>query len=318
MHPRKCNRALIPFLVVMALQAQAMVIQLAPSATVDGDGVRLGDLVVRGQQLPAGWAERKVAEVPSATTTWQLSLSDVARKLHGYTDMHHVVLRGSTGIQVKVRVEAFTYERLDAAIMDYLLAEDPETERRLQMCRRTGIMPHLPAGKVWTPHVVQLEAFDDRYVAHMRFSSADGNSDDQESVEIPVVEVMPFWKVARPLLRGATIREEDLATRWLPPSEGARFYPANDSIAGMELRRNVQSGQMLSLGSLAEPIYARRGEVVRVQVQHGGMTVTLRARALTDGRRDERIPCLNESSGKRLYVRMISPREAILEGERQS
>ena len=306
---------LVLLLLLFSVDVHAMVIQLASSVEVDGSGVRLEDLLARGQHLPAGWGDRVVADVPPSAASWQISLSEVAKKLHGYTDMHHVVLRGSADIQVTVRFEAFTFERLDAAIMTFVQHEHADLGRRFQMCRRTGVLPQLPSGTSWVPQVVRLDLFDESLVAHVKFSSSAGEVLEQGSIEIPVVEVVPFWKVSRPLLRGATIREEDIAKRWLPPSDGARYYPAENSVVGMELRRNLQSGQMLSMGSLAEPVYARRGEVVRVQVQHGGMTVTLRARALADGRRDERIPCLNERSGRRLYVRMVSPREAILERE---
>ena len=315
---KRLATSLAAFLVLLGLHVEAMVIHLAPSASVNGDGVRLGDVAVRGQALPPGWTERKVGNVPPSTTTWLITLSEVAQNLHRYTDMHDVVLRGNPEIKLSVRVTAFSLEQLDEAITKHLRDADPDSERRLQVCRRTVVLPQLPAGTSWTPEVQRLDVLDNGFIAHVAFSSESGSSLEEGLVEIPVEEIFPFWHVSRPLLRGATLRDEDLGTRWMPASDGRRYYPAETDITGMELRRNLHAGQMIALGSLAEPVFARRGEVIRVKFEYGGMTVTLRARALSDGRRDERIACLNESSGKRLYVRMISPREAVLEGETPS
>jgi flagella basal body P-ring formation protein FlgA len=314
----RLNLVALGLAALTAIHGHAMVIHLNPTAVVDGSGVRFGDLVSSGQSVPAGWDARRVADVASTATVWTLQLGDVARMLHQYTDMHHVVLLGNPEIQITVRVETFAFDRLDAAISAYLGSSEEYKDRRFMMCRRTGVLPLLPSGEEWQPAVSRLQQTGSAMTAHVAFTSRTGRTWDGGEIEIPLVEVFPYWQSARPLLRGGVLSERDVEVRWLSRADGTRYYPASESIVGMELRRNMPSGQMLVLGALVPPVYARRGEVVRVQVQHGGMTVTLRARALADGRRDERIPCLNERSGKRLYVRMVSPREAILEGGSES
>lgn len=290
-------------------------LELRTSTIVEGPDVLLGDLLLAENDVPAGWLDRLIAEAPVPGQSKEVLLGDVARALHAYPDMHNVVLRGNPSIHVTVQVETLDTLQLESAIAAFAEQQDALSGQRFRVDSQVHTLPSVPSGDAWSPEILAIDADHDGYFARLRFVSSDGSyTPETGSYRIALDELFPYWQVSHPVSRGESLTEGDLTTRWLPQKEATRFYPAEENIAGMEVRRNLRGGQMISQGSLAEPMFARRGEVVRVLLQRGGLSITLRARAMADGRRDERIPCLNERSGRRLYVRMVSPREAILEG----
>ncbi len=293
--------------------AQAQLLELEAHVTVSGPRVLLRDIVRKGIALPEGWGEREIADAPPPQETLSLSLSDVAAALNQYEDMRHAVLRGRQMIEITSRYRTVTLEQLQRTLDAYLQEHTEWEGRRFEVCADRLNLPHVAEGDL-DISIIDLHEGP----GHGRvWAEIDLLIDEQPSgtdyLRVDLNEIRPFWAATRPLSRGEILKSEHVEKRWIAANKADRYYPADHVVEGMELRRNVRTGQMLAAGMLAEPVYVRRGEVVRVVSQRGGLTVTLRARALADGRRDERILCVNERSGRRMHVRLISPREAVLD-----
>lgn len=302
-------------LAVTALQpALAQVMDLVSDVAVSGSSVRLSDVINNTDGLPADWGDRVVASSPAAGQSRLLALADVAAALHPYEDMHQVVLRGQADIRVTGKAMSWDPDGLDAALAQFLLQNERWNGKRFRVSRKR--LPFVQAqareGTIQVDAIRQDEA-DGGFLADIGFVDVEAAGEGQSRLSIPLDELKPYWAVVRPLLRGAMVTAEDVEIKWMPVDEAARCYPADQPIAGMEAKRNLQTGQVPKLGMLDAPFCARRGEVVRVQFDRGGLSVTLRARALSDGRREERIACVNERSGRRMHVRLTDVREAVLE-----
>lgn len=296
-----------------ASSAGAQLLELEAEVTISGPRVLLQDIVRKGIALPAGWGEREIADAPPPRETLSLTLSDVAAALNQHDDMRHAVLRGRPIIDITSRYRTVTIEQLQRTL-DAYLAEHAEWEgRRFEVCAERLNLPHVAEGDLDITIMGLHEGPGYGRVWAEIDLLIDEQSSGHDYLRVDLNEIRPFWSATRPLSRGETLKTEHVKKRWIVVNQADRYYPADHVVEGMELRRNVRAGQMFAAGMLAEPVYVRRGEVIRVVSQRGGLTVTLRARALADGRRDERILCVNERSGRRMHVRLISPREAILD-----
>ena len=312
---RRGRLAPVLALLLACAPAGAQVLELQPRVIVSGARVLLQDLVRAGTALPAGWGTRSMAEAPPPQETRALSLTEVAQTMSGYDDMAHVVLRGRPVIQVSVKHRSVDIEKIQQAVDRYGETRAPWKGRRFEVTQEGLQLPHVPEGAMGVAVLGMREGeLAGRAEADIRLI-VDGQPYGDGPVKVPLAELRPFWAANRPLARGDVLTRSVVEKHWLPEREAGRYYPADNAVLGMELRRSLQTGQLLAAGMLDEPVYARRGEMVRVVSQRGGLTVTLRARALADGRRDSRILCVNEQSGRRMQVRLVQPRAGLLDEE---
>ena len=292
--------------------ADAQVLEIEPRAIVSGASILLQDLVRAGTRLPDGWGTRSIAEAPAPRETKALSLTEVAQIMNAYDDMRNVVLRGRPIIQVSVKHQTVNLDRMQQAVDDYVLRHAEWKGRRFEVTPGDVDMPQVPEGR----QDLVVTGIGDVSAAGKTLADVRVVVDGQtygKGAQVELMETKPFWSATRPLARGQTLTAEDLEQRWISERDATRYYSADAPVVGMELRRSLQAGQMLASGMLAQPVCARRGEMVQVQSRRGGLTVSLRARALSDGRRDEHILCVNEQSGRKMQVRLVQPRSALLE-----
>ena len=311
------RRFALPVLLLLATAPGigAQVLEIEPRAIVSGARVLLQDLVRAGTSLPEGWGARIVADAPSLLETKALSLTEVAQMMSGYDDMRHVVLRGKPVIQVSVQHRTLDMERVQQAVDRYVQSHAEWAGRRFEVAPDPLNLPRVPNGKLDVEVVALHEGSGSEPLAADLRVVVDGQPYEAGPLSVNLIEQRAYWAATRPLARGEVLTADAIEKRWIAEPDASRYYPAEHPVAGMELRRAVQSGQLLAAGMLAQPVYARRGEMVRVVSRRGGLTVSLRARALVDGRREERILCVNEQSGRRMQVRLVQPRGAVLDNE---
>ena len=299
----------------MACASGAQVLEIEAKASCSGPRVLLQDLVRPGYALPEGWGTRSIADAPPLAQTRELTLPEIAQALNAFDDMRNVVLRGRTVVQVTAKQRTLDAEQMQRAVDRFAQASEEWKGRRFEVITEKGVLPNVPHGSLEIEVMGIKEGPEYGKVAAEVRLTVDGVAVGKETARVELAELRPFWAANRPLNRGETLTEEMLDKQWLADRDGARHYPADKPVAGMALRRSVQAGQLFAVGMLAEPMHAKRVEIVRVISQRGGLTVTLRARALADGRRAEKILCVNEQSGKRMNVRLVHPRRALLEDE---
>ncbi len=292
--------------------APAQVLEIEPRAIASGARILLQDLVRAGTRLPDGWGTRSIADAPAPRETKALYLTEVAQTMNAYDDMRNVVLRGRPIIQVSVKHQEVNLDRIQQAVDDYVQRHAEWKGRRFEVVQDSVEMPQVPEGRqdLVVIGIGEVTAAG-KATADVRVV-VDGQTFGK-GVQAGLREMRPFWSATRPLARGETLTADSVEQRWMVEDDAVRFYPADVAVVGMEMRRSLQAGQMLASGMLAQPLCARRGEMVQVLSRRGGLTVSLRARALTDGRREEHILCVNEQSGRKMQVRLTQPRSGLLE-----
>lgn len=154
---------------------------------------------------------------------------------------------------------------------------------------------HLSGGKAW------------EVVCHTAFSpETDGQWMPRLSVleegrriysfrpEVEVSLYREVWTTSQRLERGQSPTADFLkpVVRNLYERH-SRPIPVEEDLSGFEMLRTLPAGRILEWGDLRERPLVRRGEIIKVIVEKGGMNIVMRARCLDDGARGKEVNVRN-------------------------
>lgn len=119
--------------------------------------------------------------------------------------------------------------------------------------------------------------------------------------------------VSKDVARGRTVSDDLLAEedRWLEPG-GAALVTARDQVVGCEALTRLEAGVPLREHDAAPAVIIKRGDIVDVLCLSGGLEIKARARAMSDGRRGERIELRMEGSKKSFVGRADGPSRVVV------
>lgn len=140
-------------------------------------------------------------------------------------------------------------------------------------------------------------------------------------VQLPVfAEVapppVPAVVAVRPIARGDVIKAVDIELRTLDaPAKAAGQRAVVDSVEkliGMEARQSIQAGDIVFVEAVQSPIMVKRGDIVTVTSQSGGIRVRTTARALHDGAHGELVQVESLGSREKYDARIVGQREVAV------
>ena len=281
--------------------------------TVTGPEILLTDLVVNPTELPAEWKTRSVGSAPTPGTSLTYSLRSLAATLEPYKDMSAVSLNGPLHVTVLRDGACAPPPALTAAIENYVHEHAPWTGREVSItCDPLKAPFNASTGTEVKVIACDLARGNDFY----RFNVV-ADLPDRRLAEVSVVaritQLTKVWALKHDMTRGELISASDLELSLPPQGRNGRYIDATQPVIGQELNRPVRAGQCLEANFLISPLCARQGENVSVAADDGALHIVMLAKALGSGRKNERILCLNETSGRKLMVRMTGIREAMAE-----
>jgi flagella basal body P-ring formation protein FlgA len=116
-------------------------------------------------------------------------------------------------------------------------------------------------------------------------------------VDIAIMERVVVSR--RPLVRGQSVRAEDLALDEVDTSGLHKAYFTRiEDVVGLRSKRAVGSGTTLHAGLLQRARLVRRGGQVEIVAITDGLHVSMRGKALADGGHGDRIQVKNLNSGR--------------------
>jgi flagella basal body P-ring formation protein FlgA len=126
----------------------------------------------------------------------------------------------------------------------------------------------------------------------------------------------PVVVAARPIARGEPITAAHLEMRsvdYLPKSDARRAVVGTlEELIGMEARQAIRAGDVVFTHQVQAPVLVKRGEVISVSSQAGGIRVRTTARAREDGVRGELVQLESLATRERFVARVVGPREAAV------
>lgn len=116
------------------------------------------------------------------------------------------------------------------------------------------------------------------------------------------------YVAAMPLSRGARITETMLREEKvvINQARGGAFYSL-EGLVGMEMRRSVREGTLMSPSLLTAPEAIARGDFVKIEAKSGPVVIETRGTAVTAGRIGEQISVENARSGREVRGVIIAP-----------
>jgi flagella basal body P-ring formation protein FlgA len=147
------------------------------------------------------------------------------------------------------------------------------------------------------------------------FSTTDGQ------VQLPIfAEIspppVPAVVAIRPIGRGEVVKAADIELRTVDAnSKSVGQRAAADSVEnliGMEARQAIQTGDIIFTDEVQAPIVVKRGDVITVMSQSGGIRVRTSGRAMQDAARGELVQVEALGSHQKYDARVTGPREAAV------
>jgi flagella basal body P-ring formation protein FlgA len=127
---------------------------------------------------------------------------------------------------------------------------------------------------------------------------------------------MPAVIATRPIGRGEIVKAADIELRTIDPSaKSAGQRAVADSIEkliGMEARQPIQPGDIVYTDSVQPRILVRRGDVITVVSQSGGIRVRTTGRATQDAAQGELVQVESIGSRAKYDARVTGTREAAV------
>jgi len=118
----------------------------------------------------------------------------------------------------------------------------------------------------------------------------------------------PALVAARPLARGERISAGMISTEAVKVNASRRgIIRTPAEVIGMEVRRPVQTGTVITPDILAAPDAVERGDHVIITAQSGAFSVSSRGKALANGSIGEQVLVENLRSSRTIKARVVAP-----------
>ena len=275
--------------------------------------ITLGDLVEDKSLIPTAWASRRVMAAPSAGDVSYHALTAIAYGLGIYDDMKDVTLSGEPVISISRRERRMEKDEFYDPLMAYLKKsaewKDKDLEVKvINIPRNTRI----PAGAT----DYQITRIDQKTSKGYSVAYVSVMVDKVMQLEVPVgIEIQQLtrvWVSTGNFERGHILGEGDLRSEMHVVDATANYISSSEYLAGHELNRTVGAGQLIRRNVVSKPTCAKRGEWVAINASGHNLHITLRGKAMANGRLGDKIMCVNERSQRQILVELTGSANGVL------
>jgi flagellar basal body P-ring formation protein FlgA len=284
---------------------------LKGEVTVNGDFVRLGDLIDNaGENAPTPLFRApelgtsgtiQVYRVIEAARSQGLSVFDA----HGLSEV--VVLRASRTISLPELERAVA----EAAARQYGFGQAKDLAVNFDAyVRALAVEP----GAADTPRLMQfsLDPRSQRFEANVEVAGSAALRKKPIRISGMIYETAEAVTLARAFARGETIRDNDVAIERRPKVEVADAIQKADAVVGQAARRDLRAGQFLRAADLMKPELVSRGDPVTLVFESPGVKLTVRAKALESGTQGDMVQVLNPQSKRVVQAMVDGPGRVVI------
>jgi flagellar basal body P-ring formation protein FlgA len=286
-----------------AAAAQSARPTLRANVTVDGDLVRIGDLVENAGPV----ANVAVFRAPDLGTTGAVSterITDAIRPYQlididtgGLTEV--TVTRSSRAIEVKE-----ISDRIAAALSQQFALGKPDNIGLTYDRPVRTVQVEASAGGELQVLALNYDARTNRFDVALDLPSSPTLHRQPLRLTGTAIETVEAVAVNRPVEHGEVLQASDLTTLRRPKAQGTGLTAPAAAI-GLAARHALRPGQPLSAADLMKPEMVARGDTVTLTYQAPGIMLTLRGQAQDSGALGDSIRVLNLET-KRVVQGVIS------------
>ncbi len=305
-----CRSVTFVLCLAMTVQLQARVqVTLKAEARVRGLAVTLGEVaeIEDGGELAARLSGLELARSPRAEVTVTLTRGRILASLARENLQDEVVLGGAEAVVVNTELVGLARSELNSTASSYVRGRLGRAFEEVEITPRGAKQDlRLPAGlvglKVIPPSAERL--------AGMVLVPVEVSVDGEPYKVVPVTL---FIKLHQPVVVAlSSLRRQDpitkrdvgLERRDVTRSEG-KYFTKLEQVVGKKARSGIRAGEIVSPLAVEIAAVIKRRQKVTMIYRSGNVEVTVRGRALADGRPGEIIPVLNIASGAKLEARVL-------------
>lgn len=310
---KRINVILVLSSLLLGFVRAETVLYLKNTVEVSSKDVLLGDLMENMSSVPSEWAKRRVLTAPSAGEVSYQTLTAIAYGLGRFDDMTSVTLSGEPVIAISRRDRRMEKDEFNDPLVSYLKKTAPWKGNDLDVDvlnipRNTRI----PAGKT----TYEISRIDQKTSKGYSVAHVSVIVDGDEIIDVPVGIEIHFltevWVAAQTLERGHILQEGDLRSEMHIVDATISYVPSSEEVAGYELNRTQTMGRLLRRNMISKPLCAKRGDWVSINALGENLHITLRGKAMANGRLGDRIMCVNERSHRQILVELTSSGSGVL------
>lgn len=286
-----------------AAAAQSVRPTLRANVTVDGDLVRIGDLVENAGPV----ADVAVFRAPDLGTTGAVSTERIADAIRPY-QLIDIDTGGLSEVTVThssrtIEVKEISDRIVEALSHQYALGKVDNIGLTFDRPVRT-LQVEASAGGELQVLALNYDPRTNRFDAVLDLPSSPSLHGQPLRFTGTAIETVEAVAVNRPVERGEVLQASDLTTLRRPKAQATRLTAPAGAI-GLAARHALQPGQPLAATDLMKPELVARGETVMLTYQAPGVTLTLRGQAQGSGALGDSIAVLNIET-KRIVQGVVS------------
>lgn len=233
---------------------------------------------------------------------------------------HAAVLAGGRasvgGQQISVDQAQEINSQLCQIVGEYVKSKTTKADTSRIVCNLNERQIALLAGAIDTP---QCSGGSEPWTGQQKFlvSFKTAKGREQFLVFTDVAQlVVPVVVAVRPVARGSVVTAADVEIRQLDLSAKGTSqrvaFDNTEAVIGKEARQALQAGNVVFADQIQSPVLVKRGEVITVGAQSGGIRVRTSAKALQEGSQGELIQVESLDAKQRYDARVVGFREATV------
>ncbi len=282
-------------------------------ATVTGNNILLKDLVKfdHYDEFSTALGSQYITTAGEAGSTITLQTRDIIQYLSSSLTLPpDLVWAGAESIIIYRDAILIGPEKIDKLISDFIKQNKhrlPDAEISFKI-QNYPLPFSLPKGTMTcdiipsNPKIVGSTAFT-------LIFKINGHVEENMMIrgDLSVLSEVTVTKV--PLRRGTVIQYEHLATEMRDISKAQSPVFNMDDLIGKRMLTNLRADDILELTDVDSPPVIKKGELVKIIVNSGGLHLTASGVAKSDGKLNEMIRVRNTSSNKLVHCRVSGPGE---------
>ena len=272
---------------------------LREEAYVRGPSVRLGDVAVIHGDGAEALADIELGSAAMPGQSKHLNASIVTARIQSAgVDVSGIEVDGARQVRATTLHQEISPQALADSLAQFIEEEMPwdpkRTEVDVPLPRQTVIVPEGDLEINWRP----TRRYD--YLGRGTFKGAvyiDGRMEDSLLMQVEIESYDNVLVAARDIPRGNPVSPNDVEVQRLPLSQvDLSALRAEHEAVGLIAKKTIFPGQVITERNVTPPTVVKRNQMVPVEVRSGGLKISTRARAMTDGRVGDMVICVSPES----------------------
>jgi flagella basal body P-ring formation protein FlgA len=298
--------------VLLPLQVHAVVMELRDQQTVIGENLTLNDLLKSSQGLTDDDLSAVLTPAPSLGKSVTLTRDQIEALLPATLKQQPVEWGGAASCAINRPAVQYTAQDVKRLITAELARRLP-TDSDFAILELPGVDPFpVPAGTLDTEVELSTGSLRNEWGdATLKFRF-EGQLAVTQSVRFHWAYTRPVWQVNSHIaggdqLQAANFQQIEVNVLKLP----GILQPATDFPDGKVAAHALPEGKILMETDWVEPVLVKTNDLVTILYDHHGISITVEAKAMSNGVNNQVIAVQNLTSHKIFNARVVGERSLV-------